>query len=161
MDKEQIKFDIRKRQRNTFEAAVENVKIANDAIKSSQGWLLILGLAELSFLGTLLLINGIIPGCWLKLLIVTLLIAFILFILGSIMQYRHALKIARIYEGISRTAINNYINKGICIVEKMPGELELPKTQIVSNKTTNYLISASYILVILVTIGIIILVIKI
>ena len=56
MNKEQIKqnvnkFDIEKRQKSSFDASVENVKMANDAIKSSQNWLLLLGLAEMSFLG--------------------------------------------------------------------------------------------------------------
>lgn len=161
MNKEQIKFDLEKRQKSAFEAAVENAKIANDAIKSSQGWLLVLGLAEMSFLGTLLLTNETISSCWLKLLIIALLVAFVLFIFGSIAQYKHALRIARRYEEISRKAVDDYLNKDIRFVGKMPEELELPKRQIVSSKVTDYLIFASYVLVILTTLGVIVLVIKI
>jgi len=159
MNKEQAqKFDLKKRQKSAFEAAVENAKIANEAIKSSQGWLLVLGLAEMSFLGTLLLINETIYSCWLKTLIIALLMAFVLFILGSITQYKHALRIARDYEGLSRRAVDDYLNKGIRFVDQVPQELELPKRQIVSSRITNYLIFASYVLVILVTLGIIVLI---
>ncbi len=159
MDEE--KFDLKKRQKSAFEAAVENAKIANEAIKSSQGWLLVLGLAEMSFLGTLLLINETIYSCWLKTLIIALLTAFILFILGSITQYKHARRIARDYERISRKAVDNYLNKNIRFVDQIPQELELPKRQIVSSRIVNCLILTSYILVILVTIGIIFLIIMI
>jgi len=51
MEVQKTKFDIQKRQQSAFEASVDNVKMANEAIKSSQNWLLLLGLAELSFLG--------------------------------------------------------------------------------------------------------------
>jgi len=154
-------FDIQKRQQHTFEAAVENAKIANDAIKSSQNWLLVLGLAEMSFLGALLFRNGLLNAdCFSKSLLIALLVAFVLFIVGSVVQYKHALGMAREYEHISNTALK-YLQEGRQSVEKMPEELELPEKQIESNVSANYLIFSSYILVILVTIGIAILIIKI
>ncbi len=155
------KFDLSKRQRNAFEASVENAKIANDAIKSSQGWLLVLGLAEMSFLGTLLIKDdSVFATPCLKILIIFLLIAFIFFILGSVFQYRHALNSARKYEEISNRVLDSYLNKNIHIVDKIPKELELPKKQMVTSKTANYLIFGSYILVILATIGVIFMVTK-
>jgi len=57
MEVQKTKFDIQKRQQSAFEASVDNVKMANEAIKSSQNWLLLLGLAELSFLGAILFKN--------------------------------------------------------------------------------------------------------
>lgn len=164
MEKEQIeqnvrRFDLEKRQKNAFEAAVENAKMANEAIKSSQNWLLLLGLAEMSFLGMILLRRELISIFWIKILIIILLIAFILFILGSILQYKHLLRGARIYGTISDKAID-YLNKGERFVDNIPEELKLPAKQIVSSKLVNHLFFGSYVLVILATIGIIFLVIK-
>ena len=152
-----VKFDLEKRQKSAFEAVVENVKMANEAVKSSQNWLLLLSLAEMSFLGMILLKKD---NFWIiKVLIIILLVAFVLFILGSVLQYKHLLKRARVYEEISNKA-TEYLIRGIRFVNEIPKELKLPEKQIASNKCADYLISSSYILVILTTIGIIFLIIK-
>lgn len=148
------KFDIQKRQQYAFEASVDNVKMGNDAIKASQNWLLILGLAELSFLGAVLLKDGG-NNYLIKILVVALLLAFSLFIAGSLGQYKHLLRSARQYDEISRKAVDGYLKKGITTMDEVPGDLELPARQIMSNSTTNHLVAGAYILVLFVTLAII------
>jgi hypothetical protein len=153
------KFDLRKRQEYAFSASVENAKLANEAIKSSQNWLLVLGLAEMSFLGTLLLRDGSVYVCGIKALIIILLLAFVTFITGSVMQYKHMLKSARTFERISNLAITKYLNKRIKVADKIPEELELPEKQIISSDTANYFLFSAYLLIMVATFGIIFLII--
>jgi len=155
------KFDIKKRKQYAFDASVENSKGANEAIKVSQNWLLVLALAELSFIGSLLLTDTLsVSVGLLKLLALALLASFISFIVASIAQYQHVLRIARVYECISMRAVQNYLQKGIDSTDEEPKELELPQTQIASNKIANRLFLTSYVLVILATLGIAIVILK-
>lgn len=153
------KFDLGKRQEYAFSASVENAKLANEAIKSSQNWLLVLGLAEMSFLGTLLLRDGSVYACGIKALIIILLLAFVTFITGSVMQYKHMLKSTRTFERISNLAITKYLNKGIKVADKVPEELEFPEKQIISSNTANYFLFSAYLLIMVATFGIIFLII--
>lgn len=153
------KFDLGKRQEYAFSASVENAKLANEAIKSSQNWLLVLGLAEMSFLGTLLLKDSIINIYGIKTLLIILLLAFVAFITGSVMQYKHMLKSARTFERISNIAITKYLNKGRSVADEMPKELELPEKQIISSNTANYFLFSAYLLIMVATFGIILLII--
>ena len=75
-ESEHKKFDLDKLQKNYFDASVANVLEANKAIRAAQNWLLIIGLAEMSFLGALLLQSS---GhlLYVKVLLVILLFIFI------------------------------------------------------------------------------------
>jgi hypothetical protein len=161
MEQKNIKnFDIAKRQQATFDASVENAKIANDAIVKAQNWFLVLGLAELSFLGTIFLSDFQITCQVLfliKFLIILLLSSFIIFIIASVLQYQYMLRVARFYEIISNNAIE-YMSKGINELEKEPENLRLDRKQIKSNILTNYLFATVLLLILLATLGIIIIV---
>ncbi|HED37590.1 MAG TPA: hypothetical protein ENI76_04995 [Ignavibacteria bacterium] len=148
------KYSISKRQKYAFDASVQNVLIANDTIKMSQNWLWSLGIAELSFLGVILLRGGVEYVCLIKTIIILILVAFVIFIIGSALQFQHVLRKARFYENISNKAYS-YLKKGIDEVEKIPDELNLPEKQIVTNKLVNRLFVTSYILVVVATMGII------
>ncbi len=160
-EKEQeAKYDLQKRQEYTFQAAVENAKQANMSISASQNWLLILGLAEMSFLGTLLIneVTGF-PIWGQKIILVALLIAFILFVIGSVFQYRHSLRNARFHHDISNKALK-YINRGERFVSTMPEELKLPERQIKSCGPANWCMFPALLLVMVSTLGIIYFIIK-
>ncbi|MFC1478747.1 hypothetical protein ACFL57_04740 [Candidatus Margulisiibacteriota bacterium] len=159
-EKKTNQFDIEKRQASAHTAAVDNAKSANSAITASQNWLLILGLAQLSFLGSLLLKEEIILPVLIKTLVIVLLLSFVSFILASRLQFTHLVRIARLYERISKNAMH-YLIRGISAIEKCPKDLELPEEQIVSSRLSNILFDTSNILVGLSTIGIIWLVINI
>jgi len=75
-ESEHKKFDLDKLQKNYVDASVANVLEANKAIRAAQNWLLIIGLAEMSFLGALLLQSS---GhlLYVKVLLVILLFIFI------------------------------------------------------------------------------------
>ncbi len=152
LKKEKPKYDISKRQAAAFQASSENAKHANDAIKISQNWLLVLGLAEMSFLGSLILKNNESVGriYLIKLLLIILLISFMLFISGSVKQYKHVLMLARKYENISNIALN-YLKQGFEVMDKMPNELEFPNNQIISDKWANILLFGSYLTILVVT----------
>lgn len=152
------KFDIKKRQKSTFNASVENVKLANDFLKLSQNWLWSLGIAELSFFGVIIFkqnIENFYIILFIKILVVLLLSSFISFIWASALQYKHILGLARFYEKISNQAIE-YLQKGEEFLNKEPSDLGLPKQQIISSKLASYLFFASYLFTILATLGLII-----
>lgn len=142
-------FDVEKRQNSLFEASVQNALLGNESMRSAQSSILALGLAELAFLGVLLFENRCCTGL-IKFLIVTLLLSYVLFIIGQIKQSRYLFKIARIFESKSNKAIE-YLNKGEFFFEKEPQPLSIPKQQIKSDKITDLLILSSVAMIIFVT----------
>jgi len=149
-------FDISKRQKYAFEAAVENSKIANQSVTNSQNWILVLGTTELVFLGSLLVMDEIADNhqCLVRFLIILILLSFLMFIWGSRSQFKYVVRKARMYESISTTAINKYLNKGIYEVDKIPKDLKFSDKQIISDKASNILMFSSLITITAVTIGI-------
>ncbi len=149
------KHSIAERQKHAFEATIKNVDLANDTIKMSQNWIWSLGIAELSFLAIALFSEKIGYSECIKVIIVMILSAFVLFIVASIIQFKHILNIARYYEDISNIASKKYLNKNIDVVDKMPEELKFKEEQIVSSKLANVFFILSFLLIIVATIEII------
>lgn len=147
------KYDLGKLQKNYFEATVKNVIQANEAIKSAQNWLLILGLAELSFLGAIILQSEEI-ALYIKVILAALLVAFVLFILGSVKQYKHLLSSARYYEELSRRTLAK-VEQGQQYVNEIPEEMKLDTKQIKSDKITNILLFSAFCLIILAVLALI------
>lgn len=147
------KYDLGKLQKNYFEATVKNVIQANEAIKSAQNWLLILGLAELSFLGAIILQSEEVT-LYIKVILAALLLAFVLFILGSVKQYKHLLSSARYYEELSRRTLAK-VDQGQQYVNEIPEEIKLDTKQIKSDKITNILLFSTFCLIILAVLALI------
>jgi len=150
------KFDLGKLgklQKSYFDASVANVLEANQAIKAAQNWLLILGLAEMSFLGALLLQDND-QHLYIRIILSVLLVSFILFIIGSVKQYRHLLSSARYYEKLSNMVLTEIERVDQC-VNKIPDEIKVEKNQIKSDKVTNILIYSSLVLILLSTVALI------
>lgn len=160
MPKSEKNISIQKRQQHAFTASVENAKQANEAVKSYQNWLLILGTVELTFLGTLILKDNSLYAYYIKFLIVLILVAFLGFIFGSFLQFKHALRTARMYEKIANRALD-YLREGINEVEEFPSDIKLPKEQIKTSGLANTGFTIFLFLLIFVNIGIIILIILI
>lgn len=135
------KFDLAKLQKNYFDATVSNVLEANSAIKAAQNWLLVLGLAEMSFLGASLLKDDVPIAC-VKVVLSALLISFVLFIIGSIKQYRHILSSARYYEDLSNKVLSEIDISGQ-YTDDISREMQVDKKQIKSDKITNILLFSS------------------
>ena len=146
----QKNFDVRKRQKHLFDAAVRNSLLANEAIKMAQESMLALGLAELAFLGVLLLDKDR-SSRTVKSLVILLVISFLLFLFGQIRQYKHQLKAARVFESKSIRALE-YLADGKEYLEGEPKDISLEKKQIKSDNLANWLIFISLILIVLVTI---------
>lgn len=149
------RFDLSKLQKSYFEASVDNVLQANDAIKSAQNWLLILGLAEMSFLGAIL-VQSKEPSLSIKYILSILLIGFVLFLMGSVKQYKHLLKSARYYKNLSSMILSD-IEKNGNLVNEIPNEFK-EESQIRSDKITNVLIFSSFVLILISTFAIIFLI---
>lgn len=151
-------FDVLKRQKYSFDASVENTKIANEAVKLSQNWVWSLGVTQLSFLGFLLLnkdtleINEVWP---IKMLIIFLLISFISFIGASTVQFQYILRRVRFYESITLKA-TEYLQNEQYFLNNEPKELQLPTVQTTTGKITNILLLISYILTVVATLGVIV-----
>lgn len=146
-------FDLKLLQKQYFDACVGNVTEANEAVKSVQNWLLVLGLAEMSFLGSLI-VRDTAPNLYVKVILTGLLVSFILFLIGTRMQHRHVLKSARYYQNLSSKVIIAMESSGN-LVTRIPSDLKVEENQIKSNKTANILISVSFLLVLLSTVAII------
>lgn len=150
IQKEDTKFDLKKLQKNYFEASVQNVLEANKAIKAAQNWLLILGIAEMSFLGALLLQNNE-PKLYIKIVLSVLLVSFVLFIIGTVKQYKHLLFSARYYQKLSNTVLSEMENIGQ-YTDKIPEKIQVNKNQIKTDMITNILIFSSFVLILASTI---------
>jgi len=147
------KFDLCKLQSNYFEASVKNALEANSAIKAAQNWLLVLGLAEMSFLGVLLF-QGNEPRLYIKIILSVLLVGFILFVIGSVKQYKHLLALARYYEKLSNIVLSEIENNGQ-YTDNILQKIKVSKNQIKSNKVANIFIFLSLVLILLSTAGLI------
>lgn len=137
-----MKKDLINLQNNYFIASVVNAKEANLAIGKAQGWVLTLGLAELAFLGN----RGDFSQCIIKMEITLLLLAFVLFAIGSVAQYKHVLKISRYYFSISSKILKQVEVNETSEVEYIPYEfldIEVLKT----SDTANYFLFTSFILI--------------
>lgn len=143
------KIDLSKLQKNYFDASVGNVIEANNTIKTAQNWLLVLGLAEMSFWGALLLKdnNSIL---YIRIILSILLFSFILFIIGSVKQYKHLLFSARYYERLSNKVLSKVEDAGQ-YTDSVPEEIKIGKNQIKSDRITNILIFSSFVLILLST----------
>ena len=153
-----MKIDLEKRQNKYHEATVKNVMHANDFTKASQNWSLILGLAEMSFLATLIVQVDANHIFYLKCFLSALLISFVLFILGSIKQYKHALASSRYYHCLANKVTKHIRSMGPQIDEtEVPQEINEEKhnNQIATDKIANILILSSIGLILLVTLGLI------
>jgi hypothetical protein len=144
------KFDVKKRQNYLFDASVRNTLLANESVKMAQESMLALGLAELAFLGVLLLGK---PNCnWaVKPLIIVLTISFLLFLFGQIRQFNHQLRRARGLEYKANIA-NEYLIEGRRYLENEPENISLESKQIKSDNIANLCILGSLALVLVVTI---------
>ncbi len=140
-----MKKDLLKLQNNYFTASVENVKEANSAIYKAQGWVLTLGLAELAFLGS----QKDLSSCIVKIEITLLLLAFILFVIGSIAQYKHLLKSSRFYFSLSSKVSRDIEASGTSEAKEIPNEfLDRSDTDVLkTNNVANYLLSLSFTLI--------------
>ncbi len=137
-----MKKDLLKLQNNYFTASVENAKEANSAVSRAQGWVLTLGLAELAFIGS----QGDFSSCLVKIEITLLLFAFILFVIGSIAQFKHCLKSSRHYFSLSSKILKWIEEKETLEVEKIPDEF-LDKNVLKTSNTANYFLFSSFILI--------------
>lgn len=147
------RFDLGRLQKNYFDASVANVLEANKAIKAAQNWLLILGLAEMSFLGALLIQNNE-QSLYIKIILSALLVGFILFIVGSVKQYKHLLSSARYYEKLSNKVLSE-MEKESQYTNKISDEIKVDKNQIKSDNNSNILIFSSFVLILLSTVALI------
>lgn len=137
-----MKKDLLKLQDNYFVASVENVKEANSAIGKAQGWVFTLGTAELALLGSI----GDFSPCIVKVEITLILVAFFLFVMGSVFQYKHFVKTSRYYFSLSAKILKLVDENGTSEVEKIPSEL-LDTQALQTNNGANYLILSSFILI--------------
>ncbi|MBW3568644.1 hypothetical protein KY385_00745 [Candidatus Parcubacteria bacterium] len=149
--RENPNFDVEKRQNSLFDASVRNTLLANESITLVQNSMLALGLAELAFLGVILIDNDR-RGFFVKLLILLLIASFVLFLLGQIRQYKHQLITARSFEAKANKALE-YLAKGNQYLDHEPEEISTKKQQIVSDKIANIFIFSSLIVILLVTAG--------
>ncbi len=147
------KFDLGTLQNNYFKASKENIHEANIAIKTAQNWVLILGLAEMSFLGVLLLQANTFY-IYTKIILSVLLLSFILFIIGSIRQYKHVLSSARYYKLLSDRVWSEIKSKGK-YTENIPQDLENNRNYIKSNKVANILLFSAFMLIVITTVALI------
>lgn len=137
-----MKKDLLKLQNNYFTASIDNVKVANSAISKAQGWVLTLGLAELAFLGS----KNDFLSCLMKVQVTLLLLAFVLFVIGSIAQYKHVLKSSRHYFSLSYKILEWIEEKETSEVEKIPNEF-LDNQVLKTSVTANYFLFSSFVLV--------------
>lgn len=147
-----IKFDVEKRQNSLFNAAKDNAIIVNNTVQLLQNSILVIGIANLALLITILLNHQFLCDFqinFIKISTIFLFIGFILFIVAVKIQHTYILRIARFYEKQSNNAIKNYLNNGIQVLDKEPGDLKLKTQQIQSNKLANYIFILSYVFIIL------------
>ena len=137
-----MKKDLLKLQKNYYRASVENAKEANSAVTKAQGWVLTLGLAELAFIGS----QGNFSSCLVKIEITLLLLAFILFVIGSVAQFKHCLKSSRYYFLLSSKILKWVEEKEISEVEKIPDEF-LGENMLKTSNTANYFLFSSFVLI--------------
>lgn len=156
-----IRHDLTKLQKNHFMASVSNVDLANKTMGEFQNWMLVLGIAELTFLGTLLSRSE--TGClliFIKILLTVLLVGMVLFLFGALLQYKHVLKIARMSYKKSNLVIDYISEIGETIVDEIPEHLKVEiEKGITTSMTANYLIYTGFFFEILVTISTVILII--
>lgn len=150
-NQENKNFDVEKRQNSLFDASVRNARLANESITLAQNSMLALGLAELAFLGVILIdISNY--RFFIKSMIILLIVSFVLFLFGQIRQYKHQLGAARSFEAKANKALE-YLSSGSQYLGHEPEEISTKKQQIVSDKIANIFIFASLIIILLVTVG--------
>ena len=137
-----MKKDLLKLQNNYFTASAENAKEANLAIGKAQGWVLTLGLAELAFLSN----REDFSSCIIKVEITLLLQAFVLFVIGSVAQYKHVLRISRYYFHLSSKILKRVEEEKLLEAEKIPDEF-LDTQNLKTSNTANYFLFSSFILI--------------
>jgi len=137
-----MKKDLLKLQNNYFTASAENAKEANLAIGKAQGWVLTLGLAELAFLSN----REDFSSCIIKVEITLLLLAFVLFVIGSVAQYKHVLRISRYYFHLSSKILKRVEEEKLLEAEKIPDEF-LDTQNLKTSNTANYFLFSSFILI--------------
>ncbi len=146
--------DLKQIQQNYFKAMDSNIENANKMVVATQNWLLILGLAELAFIGQQLIVN---PENWfLKIIFSILLLGFISFIIGSIAQYKHVLKTGRYYHDLSKKTVQFIDATDKTTIEKTPEFLEDKQNDIKSSTWANRLISLSFVFILSVTLSLVI-----
>ncbi len=151
--KEDSTFDVEKRQNNLFDASVRNTLLANESISMAQNSMLALGLAELAFLGVILVdTDRRNYETLVKTLIILLIISFTMFLLGQIRQYKHQLKAARRFEKKANRALE-YLSEGKQYLSSEPKDIATGQRQIVSDVVANLLIFVSLVIIVVATIG--------
>ena len=150
-----MKTDLNKLQNNYFEAMVSNHDSANKAIMKTQNWLLILALGELAFLGKSIEDQSNI-SLFLKISFAVLLFSFVLFIIGSVLQYKHLLKNSRRYHELSSRTIQFIKSINKFEIEEIPESLRDNKNKISSSKWANGFLFSSFILILGETLSLII-----
>ncbi len=137
-----MKKDLLKLQNNYHIASVENAKEANLSIRQAQGWILTLGLAELAFLSSL----GDFSSGFVKVEVTLLLFAFIFFVIGSVAQYRHALKGSRDYFSLSSMILKHIEKIGTHEVEEIPENFS-DNEKLRTSNIANHFIFLSFVLI--------------
>ena len=120
---------------------------------------LILGLAEMSFLGAIILQPEMATSICIKGVLIALLLAFVLFILGSVAQYKHLLSSARYYDKLSGKALDK-MERGQQYTDEIPEDIKLDREQIKSSKVANILLFAAFCLILISTIALVPLIFK-
>ena len=136
-----MKTDLKRLQNNYFEASVNNAKIANEAIAKAHNGILILGIAELAFLGNKIFNNQI--DTFLKIEITLIIVALLSFFLGAISEYKHILKVARKYHKLSLNITNFIETQDKTEIEKLPKCLSGEDDSIKSDSSANNLFTIS------------------
>lgn len=130
---------------NYYSALVDNAKSANDAISKAQNWLLILWLAELSFIWTNLKYL-----CLFKLPLTLLLFWFIFFIIWSVAQYKHLLNKSRHYHSLINNVLE-YIKNNSENIDKLPESLSDKDFTIRSSNVANFFFLFSFLFILIST----------
>ena len=91
---------------------------------------------------------------WKKVILTVLLFAFVLFIIGSVKQYKHLLSSARYYDGLSNKTLDKMEGRQQ-YTDEIPGDIKLDREQIKSDKITNILLFSSFCLIIVSTLALV------
>jgi hypothetical protein len=148
-----VRIDLIKLQDNYFNASLENAREANSAVKYAQNWIVILGLAEMSFLG-ILLFQEKYNHVYLKVVLALLLFGLVLFLIGSVRQYKHLVRVARHYRALS-IDVNAEIKEKGRIVDEVPTHLTDNLASIRSDKYANLLIYVTLTIIVVSTLSLI------
>ena len=159
MNTQQNRFDIKAIGNDALERYHKAIELLNKNSQFFLNWIIFTTLAELTFLGTVLLRNST-SSVWLvKTLTIVLLVSLILFFVGMIFRNIDTRNTVKMFENAVKKSSELLIS-GQNTVASLPQELQLPTEMIEPGETSQNLVGYSFLLVIVATAGIIFLVIK-